>query len=139
MKQIAQFGLPEEDSYGFAQAVRVGDTVYVSGQVGRDGPERPADIEGQMRIAYRRIARALGEFGATMRDVVDETVYVSDMRAAQAVVSAVRAAAYGSPRHMASTLIEVAGIGSPDAAIRALVEIKCTAVVASGGESSAVV
>lgn len=129
-KHIAQFGLPEETSYGFAQAVRFGDTVYVSGQIGRDGDQRPADMDSQMRIAYERIARVLASFGATMHDVVDETVYVSDMRAASKVVATVRAAAYaGAPMEMASTLICVAGIGSPDAAVPALVEIKCTAVL----------
>ncbi len=126
-REIAQFGLAEETAYGFAQAVRVGDLVFVSGQIGRDGEDRPADIGSQMRIAYARIERVLATFGASMRHVVDETVYVADMRAASAVVRDVRAAAYGAPMHMASTLIEVAGIGSPDAKIPALVEIKCTA------------
>ena len=129
-KQITQFGLPEETGYGFAQAVKAGNTIYVSGQVGRDGDERPADIEAQLRIAYRRIERALAQLGATMRDIVDETVYVADMRAASKVIAAVRADAYSAPIECASTLICVAGIGSPDAAIPALVEIKCTAVVA---------
>ena len=129
MKTVTQFGLPEEESYGFAQAVRVGDTVYVSGQVGRDGEERPADMEGQMRIAYRRIERALTAIGATMRDVVDETLYVTDMRAASHAARAVRSAAYGTPVEVASTLIGVAVIGSPDAKIPALIEIKCTARV----------
>jgi len=129
MKTIAQFGLPEEESYGFAQAVRVGDTVYVSGQVGCDGDKRPADMEGQMRIAYRRIERALAECGATMRDVVDETLYVTDFGAAARAARAVRSAAYGTPVEVASTLIGVAMIGSPDARIPALIEIKCTARV----------
>jgi enamine deaminase RidA (YjgF/YER057c/UK114 family) len=128
-RRTSQLGLPEETGYGFAQAVQVGSTIYVSGQVGRDGDDRPSDIEGQMRIAYRRMARVLEGLGATMRDVVDETVYVTDMRAASRVVAAVRADAYGMPVECASTLIEVSGIGSPDAAVRALVEIKCIAVV----------
>jgi 2-iminobutanoate/2-iminopropanoate deaminase len=126
---VVQFGFPEEQGYGFAQGVRVGNLIYVSGQVGRDGDERPADMGGQMRIAYRRIARALAHWGATMSDVVDETVYVADMREAAKVVRDVRAEVYPEPRHMASTLIAVAGIGSPDAAVRGLVEIKCTAHV----------
>ncbi len=132
-KDITQFGLPEETGYGFAQAVRVGAVVHVSGQVGRDGDARPTDMAGQMRIAYQRIARALGALGATMADVVDETVYVRDMAAAQEVVRDVRAEAYApGPMQMASTLIEVSCIGSPRATVPALVEIKCTAVVGAG-------
>ena len=132
-REVAQFGLPEETGYGFAQAVKVGNTIYVSGQVGRDGDERPADMEGQMRIAYRRIARVLSQFGAAMGDIVDETLYVSDIRAASKVVRQVRADAFGAPIEAASTFIAVAGIGSPDAAIPALVEIKCTAIVGGPG------
>lgn len=127
--EIAQFGLPEETAYGFAQAVRAGDLVHVSGQVGRDGPDRPADMAGQMRIAYARITRLLATFDATMADVVDETLYVTDMRAASAAAREVRTAAYGTPIRVASTLIQVAGIGSPDSSVPALVEIKCSAVL----------
>jgi enamine deaminase RidA (YjgF/YER057c/UK114 family) len=124
---VAQFGAPEETSYGFAQAVRVGDLVHVSGQIGRDGDERPTDMLGQMRIAYRRIARLLDELGLTMRDVVDETLFVTDMRAASAAAHVVRVEAYGEPIEVASTLIGVAQVGSPDAAVQLLVEIKATA------------
>jgi enamine deaminase RidA (YjgF/YER057c/UK114 family) len=125
---VVRFGLAEETSYGFAQAVDVAGVVFVSGQVGVDGDERPADVEGQMRIAYRRIARALAERGLSLADVVDETLYVTDLRAASAAARRVRAEAYGSPIDVASTLIGVAGIGSPDAAIPLAVEIRCTAV-----------
>ena len=127
-RRVAQFGAPEETAYGFAQAVRVGDVVHVSGQIGRDGDERPADMRDQMRIAYRRIARLLGELGLTMRDVVDETLFVTDMRAASAAARDVRAEAYGEPVLVASTLIGVAQVGSPDAAVQLLVEIKATAI-----------
>ena len=63
-----------------------------------------------MRIAYRRMAAVLAAFGATMRDVVDETIYVTDMRAASAAAREVRAEAYGTPVEVASTLIGVACI-----------------------------
>jgi enamine deaminase RidA (YjgF/YER057c/UK114 family) len=127
-RRVVQFGAPEETAYGFAQAVRVGSLVHVSGQIGRDGDERPIDMAGQMRIAYRRIARLLADLGLTMRDVVDETLFVTDMRAASAAAHTVRAEAYGEPIEVASTLIGVARIGSPDAAVPLLVEIKATAV-----------
>ena len=130
-RRVAQFGAPEEAAYGFAQAVRVGDLVHVSGQIGRDGDERPTDMLGQMRIAYRRIERLLVELGLTMRDVVDETLFVTDMRAASAAAHAVRAEIYGEPIEVASTLIGVAQVGSPDAAVQLLVEIKATAVATS--------
>jgi 2-iminobutanoate/2-iminopropanoate deaminase len=127
-RAVVRFGLAEETSYGFAQAVDVGGLVFVSGQVGVDGDERPVDVEAQMRIAYRRIARALAERGLSLADVVDETLYVTDLRSASAAARVVRAEAYGSQIDVASTLIGVAGIGSPDARVPLLVEIRCTAV-----------
>jgi enamine deaminase RidA (YjgF/YER057c/UK114 family) len=127
-RAVVRFGLAEETSYGFAQAVDAGGVVFVSGQVGVDGDERPADVEGQMRIAYRRVARALAERGLTLADVVDETLYVRDLRTAAVAARVVRAEVYGSPIDVASTLIGVAGIGSPDARVPLLVEIRCTAV-----------
>src|SRR5262245_49054536 len=109
-KEVFQFGLPEETGYGFAQAVKVGRTIYVSGQVGSDGDHRPAAIGDQMRIAYERIGKVLEHFGATMDNVVDETIYVSDARAAARVVRDVRRQAYGDQPLVASTFIGVQSI-----------------------------
>jgi enamine deaminase RidA (YjgF/YER057c/UK114 family) len=128
MKSSWQFGLPEEQSFGFAQAVGVAGLIHVSGQVGSDDSGRPADIEGQMRIAYRRIAWILADAGATMSDVVDETIFVTDIAAASRVAKAVRYDAYGGAPVVASTFIGVAAIGNPRAEVPLLVEIKCTAI-----------
>ena len=35
-KRAAYFGVPWEDAYGYAQAIKVRDTIYVSGQVSHD-------------------------------------------------------------------------------------------------------
>ena len=35
-KEAAYFGVPWEDAYGYAQAIKVGDTIYVSGQLSHD-------------------------------------------------------------------------------------------------------
>jgi enamine deaminase RidA (YjgF/YER057c/UK114 family) len=131
MKRVWQLGLPEERSFGFAQAVGVGETVYVSGQVGTDGDDRPPDIESQMRIAYQRIVRILHAAGATIDDVVDETIFVTDLASAGAAARAVRREFYGDAPSVASTFIGINAIGNPNAAVRLLVEIKCTAVVNS--------
>jgi len=128
MKSSWQFGLPEEESFGFAQAVEVRGFIHVSGQVGADETGRPADVEGQMRIAYRRIAQILDQAGATMSDVVDETIFVTDLGAASRVAKAIRNEAYGGTPVVASTFIGVAAIGNPRASVPLLVEIKCTAM-----------
>jgi 2-iminobutanoate/2-iminopropanoate deaminase len=127
-KDARSFGNLMEEAWGFSQAVRVGDTIYVSGQtaaaddftaVGGD------DMGAQMRAAYASIARVLGMFDAGMSDVVDEVLFVTDMTAAVTCGHAVRREVYGDSMEVASTLIGVAALGSPDL----MIEIKCIAHV----------
>ena len=64
-----------------AQAVQVGDIIYLSGQVGVD--ERgsaPDDIVAQTVLAYQNVKAVLAEFGATLDNVVEETVFVTWQR-----------------------------------------------------------
>lgn len=123
-KELANFGVPSEgERYGFAQAVKIGNTIYVSGQTA-SGDESPlGDMESQMRSAYSKIARALEQFGATLDNVVDETLFVSDYMAAATVAGRVRHEVYGGTPRVASTLIPVAPFGSGEM----LIEIKCIA------------
>ena len=43
IKESKSFGIPWEKEYGYSQAVKVGDTIYLSGQVSHDdkGHHRP--------------------------------------------------------------------------------------------------
>ena len=123
-----QFGNFMEEVYGFAQAVRVEDTVYVAGQTAfmDDGTiDGEGDMAIQMRRAYANIERALSGVGATMADVVDETLFVTDIDAASGVALAVRSEVFGGTPRMASTLCQVTALGAP----QLLIEIKCTARV----------
>ena len=62
-----------------SQGWRVGDLVFVGGQVALDDGGRviaPGDIEVQTREVYRAIERVLHEAGAELRDVVKITSYL---------------------------------------------------------------
>ena len=125
-REVRRFGTAAEEGYGFAQAVRVGKTVYISGQTASavDGATGPAgDMNAQMRTAYRRIGDLLKMFDATMANVVDETLFVTDMDAAIPAAVAIRREVYAGVFDVASTLIGVQRLGGADL----LVEIKCTA------------
>lgn len=132
------FGVPWEQDYGYVQAIRHGDTIYVSGQVSHRGAEvhapAPLDEHGritdfgnmgeQMRQAYRNAAEILARFGASLDDVVEEVVHVLDIPAAFAVAGEVRKEAYGRPDpQVASTLLGVTRLAFPEL----LVEIKLIA------------
>jgi enamine deaminase RidA (YjgF/YER057c/UK114 family) len=121
-KEVRGFGLPWEQEYGFAQAVKVGDTIYVSGQLSLDDRGNivgaaPLDsagricdhsnMETQMRQTYKNAEKILGKFGATLDQVVEEVLYVTDMEKAFAAAGPVRKEAYGSSRPAVSSTIVV--------------------------------
>ena len=129
-KQAAYFGGEAERRYGYAQAVRVGDTIYVSGQIarGEDGALIGAgEMAAQLRAVYANVARALAPFGAGLSNVVEEVVYATDITAASKAAGEIRHEAYGVPAgepiEVASTLVQVVALAHPEL----LVEIRCTA------------
>ena len=66
-------------SWHFSQAVRVGDMVFVSGQVGMDDKGVAEGIEAQARAALGNLKRVLEAAGATLGDVVELTTFHVDM------------------------------------------------------------
>lgn len=134
-------GMPWEDQYGYAQAVQVGDTIYVSGQLSHDdkgnmvapakldAAGRIADhtnMEAQMRQTYENAKKILARFGASLSDVVEEVIYVTDMDTAFAAAGPVRKAAYASPKpSVASTILVTPRLALPTQ----LIEIKFVAKV----------
>lgn len=122
-------GWASETAFGYAQAVRAGDWIHVSGQagLGADGElvasadldegGRPRDFAAmapQMRAAYACAAELLAQYGASLSDVVQETLYVLDVPTAFEVGAAVRKAAYATDRPaVASTLIGTPRLALP--------------------------
>ncbi len=64
---------PWEDEIGYAQAVRVGNTLYISGSVGAG--EMPAAIKS----AYGELERSLAAYHLTFAHVVKENVYATNL------------------------------------------------------------
>lgn len=110
---------------GLVQAIKVGDTIYVSGTTAfEDGKTPPEDMATQMRMSYARIEQALAHFGAGLADVVEQTVFVTDMNAALAARH-VRGEVYGDALP-ASATVQVTALGRPGLKV----EIKVTAKTA---------
>jgi enamine deaminase RidA (YjgF/YER057c/UK114 family) len=140
-KETKGLGMPWEAEYGYAQAVKVGDTIYLSGQLSHDekgnfvGPA-PLDDQGrildhsnmeiQMRQTYVNAKKVLGQYGASLDNVVEEVLYVTDMDAAFAVAGPVRKEAYGVEKpDVASTILVTPRLALPPQ----LIEIKFVAKV----------
>ena len=142
-KEVKGLGMPWEDEFGYAQAVKVDDMIYISGQLSHDDEGNmvapaPLDdmkrildhsnLETQMRQTYRNAQKILGEFGATLDDVVEEVLYVTDMDKAFAAAGRVRKEAYGSRKPaVASTILVTPRLALPEQ----LVEIKFVAKLGS--------
>lgn len=70
-----------ESAYGtfqFSQAVKVGDTVHVSGQVGYGAAGIPEGKEDQCRLAFGHLKAVLEAAGASLSDIVSMTSYHTD-------------------------------------------------------------
>ncbi|SAK49721.1 endoribonuclease L-PSP [Caballeronia arationis] len=65
----------------YAPAVKVGNTIYVSGQIGRDAAMQLVEgREAQMVQAFENLKLVLEAADASLNDVVDLTTFHTDMR-----------------------------------------------------------
>jgi 2-iminobutanoate/2-iminopropanoate deaminase len=82
---------------GYVQAARVGKTLYISGSVRwhQNGHAFAADeMRAQMRHAFNDIRQMLQTHGATVANIVKETVYTKNIEAA-IEAEAIRSELYG--------------------------------------------
>ncbi|MGO4622383.1 RidA family protein [Ensifer sp. 2YAB10] len=140
-KKVENHGVAWERAFGYVQAVQVKDTIYLSGQLSHDDDgnlvapaeldedRRPVDfshMESQVRQTYVNAKTLLARYGATLDDVVEETLYVLDVPSAFAAGSKVRKEMYGTDvPQCASNLIGVSALAFPEQ----LVEITFRAII----------
>lgn len=67
-----------EDDFGYRQAVRIGNTLYISGSVGA------GDMNKAIPQAYDALKKTLEHFGLGFEHVVKETVFTTDLEALKA-------------------------------------------------------
>ena len=108
----------------FSAAVRVGDMLYLSGQLGTDSSTRlvPGGIGPETRQALENIRGVLARAGATMNDLVKCTAMLADMSEWAAMN-----AEY--VKHFSSRLPARSAFGASGLALGARVEIECIARV----------
>ncbi|OGA16073.1 MAG: reactive intermediate/imine deaminase [Betaproteobacteria bacterium RIFCSPLOWO2_02_FULL_66_14] len=65
----------------YSQAVRAGDTVYLSGQIGLDPAslQMVEGIEAQIHRVFRNLAAVAGAAGLGLQHAVRMTVYLTDL------------------------------------------------------------
>jgi 2-iminobutanoate/2-iminopropanoate deaminase len=120
--------MPWEKEYGYAQAVKVGDTIYVSGQVSHDDNGNivgRGDMEAQMRQTYTNIKKLLTQYGATIENIVDEILFVTDMDSAFAAAVKCRKEMFSGTPVITSTIVQIQRLAFPDL----MIEIRCMAKI----------
>ena len=119
------------DRFHFAQATRVGDTIWISGQTGIDpATMKPADgIDAQARLAFEGVKSVLEAAGATMADIVDLTTFHTDLRGDMGAFSKVKDD-YLPNNFPSWTAVGVTQLALPEF----LVEIRVVAVAGSGAD-----
>ncbi|MGF0524317.1 RidA family protein [Agrobacterium pusense] len=79
------------DVHRYSAAIRSGDLLFVSGQVGsRDDGSPEPDFEKQVRLAFRNLEATLSASGCTLDDLIDVTTFHTDPENQFEAVMAVR-------------------------------------------------
>jgi 2-iminobutanoate/2-iminopropanoate deaminase len=83
IKEVFHLNTYEKD-FGYAQAVLIDKTLYVSASLPADAKGQliaPGDMAGQIRAAYTNLQHTLEAHGVGFEQVVKETIYTTDMDA----------------------------------------------------------
>lgn len=116
------------DRMHHSQAVRVGDTIWVSGQVGIDDQLQPVEgVEAQARLAFENLKRVLYAAGESLADVVELSTFHIDLRGEMGAFLRVKDA------YLPSDYPAWTAVGVTQLALEALrIEVRAVAVVGSG-------
>lgn len=112
------------DKHRYSAAIRSGDLLFVSGQVGsrEDGSPEP-DFEAQVALAFARLAAVLEAAGCTFDDVVDVTTFHTDPAAQFDTVMRVRDRVIGEAPYPNWTAVGVTWLAGFDFEIKAIARI----------------
>lgn len=108
-KEKFHFNKEGEDNAGYAQAVKVGNTLYISGTVAS------GDMPAQLGKIYDRLGQTLKHYGASFSNVVKETLYTTDIEEVKKH-AAIRKKYYGND-WPAATWVQISRLYMPTAQV----------------------
>ncbi|RCS25751.1 RidA family protein [Phyllobacterium salinisoli] len=108
----------------YSAAIRSGDLLFVSGQVGsrEDGSPEP-DFERQVQLAFDNLNAVLAAAGCTFDDVVDVTTFHTDPEKQFETIMAVRERVIGDAPYPNWTAVGVNWLAGFDFEIKAIARI----------------
>ena len=115
------------EPYLLSQGIRVGELLFVSGQVGIDEAGELVsldDFDAQADQAFRNLSRVLEAGGSSLDRVVKVTIFLTDMTNFPKIVELRRR--WFTPPYPADTIVEVRSLYRPEVKL----EIEAIAVAA---------
>ncbi len=110
--------------HGYSAAIRSGDLLFVSGQVGSrtDGSPEP-DFEAQVRLAFANLEATLKAGGCGFDDIVDVTTFHTDPENQFGTIMAVKGEVFPEPPYPNWTAIGVNWLAGFDFEIKVIARI----------------
>lgn len=112
------------EQHRYSAAIRSGDLLFVSGQVGSrsDGTPEP-DFESQVQLAFDNLTNVLAAAGCTLQDVVDVTTFHTNPEVQVETVMAVRSRVIGEPPYPNWTAVGVTWLAGFDFEIKVIARL----------------
>ncbi|HTO34019.1 MAG TPA: RidA family protein [Pararhizobium sp.] len=112
------------EEHGYSAAIRSGDLLFVSGQVGSraDGTPEP-DFENQVRLAFNNLKATLNAAGCTFDDLVDVTTFHTDPEKQFGTIMAVKQSIFEQPPYPNWTAIGVNWLAGFDFEIKVIARV----------------
>ena len=110
--------------HGYSAALRSGDLLFVSGQVGsrKDGSAEQ-DLAAQVRLAFANLNAILAEAGCSFEDVVDTTIFMVDPDAKFETIWEVAAEFWGEAPYPTVTALGVTWLAGFDFEIKVIARL----------------
>lgn len=112
------------EEHGYSAAIRSGDLLFVSGQVGSrsDGTPEP-DFVAQVQLAFDNLQATLAAAGCTFDDLIDVTTFHTDPENQFPVIMEAKKLAFPQPPYPNWTAIGVNWLAGFDFEIKVIARI----------------
>ena len=109
------------EEHGYSAAIRSGDLVFVSGQVGSrsDGSPEP-DFAAQVQLAFDNLQATLAAAGCSLDDIIDVTTFHTDPENQFATIMQVKQAIFPQPPYPNWTAVGVTWLAGFDFEIKVI-------------------
>ncbi len=110
--------------HGYSAAIRSGDLLFVSGQVGSrsDGSPEP-DFEAQVRLAFANLRATLQAGGCGLDDIVDVTTFHTDPENQFATIMSVKSEIFPKAPYPNWTALGVTWLAGFDFEVKVIARI----------------